>query len=168
MPSPESTVEPAAIRNARHDLAVGRPWQARDRLSSYCAAHLNERALDLLGDVHAAMGDLPAAGAVWFVLDRTDPLARDAAVAFDEYYGHSRERTWSALPRAVRMGSEVPRVADLRAEFGASRGADGNETLGSRAADALFMTSLFAGCGGLLSAAAVGVVTIIRWIFGGS
>lgn len=158
----ESGPEPTALRNARRDLDAGRPWLARDRLTTYLSAHLDERVLDALGDVYATMGDLPAAGAVWFALDRDDDLARRAAAAFVEYYGQSPERTWNALPRAVRMHSRAPQVAELRIDFARAT----EPPPDTRFADAVLGTTIFAGCAGALSAAAVGVVTIIRWIFG--
>jgi len=58
--------EVGAVERARRDIADGRPWKARERLRSYLAAQPTDpAALDLLGEVNHAMGDLPAAGAAW-------------------------------------------------------------------------------------------------------
>lgn len=77
----------AGIERARRDVAEGRPWAARRRLGSYLGAHpADQEARDLLGEVHHGMGDLPAAGAAWFLTARDDAVAREAiALLRDEH-----------------------------------------------------------------------------------
>ena len=73
---------PGALQRAREDLAAGRPWKARERLRSYVNAFpTDEEALELLGEVHYAMGDLPAAGAAWILCERDDERTREAIEA---------------------------------------------------------------------------------------
>jgi hypothetical protein len=76
---------PEALRRARDDMAAGRPWKARERLRSYVNAYpTNDKALDLLGEVHYTMGDLPAAGAAWILCKREDERTREAIEALRE------------------------------------------------------------------------------------
>ena len=52
-----------ALERARDDLAAGRPWKARDRLTGVLAnTPADQEALELLGEIAFAAGDLPAAG----------------------------------------------------------------------------------------------------------
>jgi hypothetical protein len=76
---------PDALRRAQDDLAAGRPWKARERLRSYVNAYpTDEKALELLGEVHYTMGDLPAAGAAWILCRRDDERTRAAIEALRE------------------------------------------------------------------------------------
>ena len=59
-----------AVERARADLAAGRAWKARDRLTGFLRDEYDPEALELLGEVHHTMGDLPAAGAAWFGTSR--------------------------------------------------------------------------------------------------
>ncbi|MFC0003214.1 hypothetical protein [Micromonospora siamensis] len=60
-----------AVARARADLAAGRPWKARNRLTGVLVHRQDREVLDLLATVHHEMRDLPAAGAitvvVWFL-----------------------------------------------------------------------------------------------------
>lgn len=95
------------IERARRDLAEGRPWKARQRIGSYLGAHpADQEALDLLGEICAAMNDLPAAGAAWFLTARDDERAREAvAVLRDEHRG-SLTGLIGALP--LRLAADDP------------------------------------------------------------
>ncbi len=64
--SPDLEHHSGAVERARADLAAGRAWKARDRLTGHLADSQDPEALELLGEVHYGMGDLPAAGAAWF------------------------------------------------------------------------------------------------------
>jgi len=80
-----------AIGRARDDLAAGRPWKARERLRSYLTAYPTDlEALDLLGEVHYEMRDLPAAGAVWTLSLRDDHRSRQAVTALHEEHPRAR------------------------------------------------------------------------------
>jgi hypothetical protein len=58
---------------AQRDLDRGEPWMARDRLVGALAQRgTDEALLDLLAQSYVALGDLPAAGAAWFVSVRPD------------------------------------------------------------------------------------------------
>ncbi|RJS47369.1 DUF6584 family protein [Nocardioides cavernaquae] len=70
-----------ALARARADLAAGRPWKARDRLTGLLTVRQDPELLDLLATVHFEMQDLPAAGALWFATGRTDADALEAIAA---------------------------------------------------------------------------------------
>ena len=92
--------------------AAGRPWKARERLRSYVNAFpTDEEALELLGEVHYAMGDLPAAGAAWILCKRDDERTREAIEAL---------RDESALLRVrAPLESWPPVVQERLRAFGA-------------------------------------------------
>ena len=112
---------PEALRRARADLAAGRPWKARERLRSYVNAYpTDDKALDLLGDVHYTMGDLPAAGAAWILCKRDDERTRKAIEALHEEPALLRVRApmehWPAVVQArLRdFGAEPEPDAEVR------------------------------------------------------
>jgi hypothetical protein len=82
------------IERARRDLEAGRTWKARDRLRGTLVARGDDELLGLLGEVHFAMGDLPAAGAVWFACQRTGEEAEAADEAWRERYGNQPWQLW--------------------------------------------------------------------------
>ncbi|WP_336921493.1 DUF6584 family protein [Aquipuribacter sp. SD81] len=110
-----------ALEHARHDLAAGRPWLARDRLLGTLGTRHGDRdALLLLGEVHLAMNDLPAAGAAWLLTDRDDAAATTAADAFRERYrkpAARAERLPMHRPLTEYPPDAVARVRALRAEL---------------------------------------------------
>lgn len=72
------------LARARADLADGRPWKARDRLRGVLGSDpLDQEALELLGDVHLAMGDPPEAGRWLYLTRREDEAALAAIAAFE-------------------------------------------------------------------------------------
>ena len=95
---------PEALRRARDDMAAGRPWKARERLRSYLNAYpTDEKALELLGEVHYAMRDLPAAGAAWILCKREDERTREAIEALGEEPQLLRVRApMDSWPRVVQ------------------------------------------------------------------
>jgi len=103
------------VERARADLAAGRAWKARDRLVGALSARADDELLGLLGDVHAGMGDPPAAGAAWVGSTRTGPEVDAALAAWRERHGHDPLQLWLSLPTLVREG-EAERVRALRAE----------------------------------------------------
>lgn len=104
-----------AVERARDDLAAGRAWKARDRLTG--ALHHrrgDDEVLDLLAQAHHEMGDLPAAGALWFVTGRSDQPAEEAMAAWRERASNP-EAQWSSLPRPLRIPPLRSHVAELGA-----------------------------------------------------
>jgi hypothetical protein len=90
----------AAIERARKDRAEGRPWKARERLRSFLTAYpADQTALDLLGEIYYEMGDLPAAGAAWFLCTRDDSASREAIAALRREH----ERSTRGLLGALRV-----------------------------------------------------------------
>lgn len=98
-----------ALTRARADLEAGRAWKARDRLSGLLVARQDDEVLDLLAHVHHSMGNLPEAGALWFVTGRDDATAREALGAWRERFGNDLARR-DSIPGPVRRG----RRDDLR------------------------------------------------------
>lgn len=104
-----------ALARARADLEAGRPWMARDRLVGALAQRQDDELLDLLAEVHETMGDLPAAGALWFVTGRDDDRARAAVDAWRDRHA-SDEQRWRSIPGPVRRHARPPTALDeLRA-----------------------------------------------------
>jgi len=103
------------VDRAKADLAAGRAWKARDRLTGALVARADDELLGLLGEVYFAMGDLPRAGAVWFGLargrDGTD--AEAAAHAWRDRHGHDDVQLWFSLPPMVRAALDRPQVESL-------------------------------------------------------
>jgi uncharacterized protein DUF6584 len=81
------------------DIASGRLWKARDRLAGALRMEpTDQEILDQLGGVYYRMGDLPAAGRLWFLTTRTGPESASAIAAFFERYGHEPADIVGALP----------------------------------------------------------------------
>jgi hypothetical protein len=77
------------VDRARADLSRGEPWLARDRLRGALAQRPHDQnVIEELALVHSAMGDLPAAGACWFLTGRADgdPQVAAALAAFERRY----------------------------------------------------------------------------------
>ena len=103
---------PDALARARADLAEGRAWKARDRLDGLLSHRCDDEVVDLLARASYAMGDLPAAGALWFVLGSDGPQVREAQAAWRERCG-SDEARWHSLPRCVRRTYDSPHLLEL-------------------------------------------------------
>lgn len=89
-----------AIARARDDVAAGHVWMARDRLAGRLCNVCDTETLTLLAEIHLAMQDLPAAGAMLFVLGQSD--ATEAIAAWEAKYPDVGER-WLSLPRTIRV-----------------------------------------------------------------
>lgn len=89
------------LDRARADLAAGRAWKARDRLTGALADRQDGELLDLLAEVYVGMGDLPAAGALWFVTGREDETSSAAVAAWRERFS-SDEARWYSIPAPIR------------------------------------------------------------------
>ncbi len=102
------------LARARADLRHGRSWKARDRLAGHLTSHRDPEALDLLGQVHYDMGDLPAAGAAWFGSARRGADVDEAVAAWRERHGDDFGQMWRSIPRAMRAEPRTARLEALR------------------------------------------------------
>lgn len=102
------------LTRAHVDLAAGRAWKARDRLQGLLRHCVDFEVLDLLATVYYDMGDLPAAGALWFVTGRDDEQARASVDAWRERNGDECAR-WHSIPRSVRRGVQTEELVALEA-----------------------------------------------------
>ncbi len=164
------------LERARRDLAEGRAWKARDRLVGALAHRADDELLDLLGEVHAGMGDLPAAGAAWFATGRADEPAVAAGHAWRERHGADALQLWASLPPRVR-GLDRPVVRalhDAAVKSASARGprlsapavtADGTVRREPDTSGLLVDVLAFAVLALLLGLLVVGAVTVVRWIF---
>ena len=105
------------MSRARADLAAGRAWKARDRLTGLLIHRQDEEVLDLLATVHQQMQNLPAAGALWFVTGRDDELARSAIEAWQERHGNDHDR-WRSIPAVLRREAQSTELTLLKASAG--------------------------------------------------
>ena len=128
----------------------------------------------MLARVHLAMGDLPAAGALLFTLERDDDVAREAIAVWRARHG-SADARWRSIPRPVREGSTSAAVARLRVEAGVPeragrRGTEVNQaqnhqlTRGERLADAGCVTLVLALATWCAVMFAWGVASFVAWI----
>ena len=101
------------MERATADLAAGRPWKAKDRLTGLLTHRRDEEVLDLLATVHFQMQDLPAAGALWFVTGRDDVAARTAIAAWRERHGNDHDR-WRSIPASIRREVRSDDLSSLR------------------------------------------------------
>ena len=165
-----------AVERARADLAAGRAWKARDRLTGYLRDEYDDEALELLGEVHHTMGDLPAAGAAWFGTARRGRDVDEAIEAWRDRYDDHFPEMWRSLPRTVREQPGNKRVEALRRraeqtgaaaasirpsgdhEVSSDQGGGGPDTA---VVIAVVLAVLFAIC------AVIGFVTLLRWIIPG-
>ncbi|MEO7422250.1 MAG: hypothetical protein ABIU87_07640 [Ornithinibacter sp.] len=106
--------ESARLEQARSAIAQGAPWRARDLLVRHLEGHRDPEALALLGEVYQLMGDLPAAGAVWFSAGVTGPDVDTAVAAWRERSHDDFPAMWRSLPASVRADPQSARVKALR------------------------------------------------------
>ncbi|RKT78191.1 hypothetical protein DFJ68_1631 [Terracoccus luteus] len=157
------------LARARHDLASGRAWKARDRLHGLLCVRQDDEVLDLLATVLHGMGDLPAAGALWFVTGRDDDRARHSLAAWEERHGDAEAR-WRSIPASVRHvdRSESLRALDREARSLARSRRRGQGHEGeppARWQEVLGATGCAVVGLGLLVVFAVGVVVSWRWVW---
>lgn len=162
-----------SLDRARADHEAGRLWKARDRLHGLLRDRQDEELLDLLATVHLEMGDLPAAGALWFVTGRADESADLAIRAWRERRG-SEEARWASIPGPVRHGKLAGHLEELRraAQLEATQprpvgdGPVSRPPVPWRASDALEPLVLWSITLALLGLLGIGFWTVVRWIFG--
>ncbi|MGG5260989.1 DUF6584 family protein [Phycicoccus avicenniae] len=157
-----------AVDRARADLEAGRPWMARDRLTSALQVRQDDEILDLLAEVHVRMHDLPAAGALWFATGRSDEAARDAVAVWAARFP-SDDARWSSIPRPLRLRAGSPGLEELRRRLaarplGESRPADVPEPE-TRADRVLFPAMLVGGVLWVVAMVLIGAWTVLRWIW---
>ena len=93
------------MERAAADLLRAEPWLARDRLlGALRAGPLDQEVLRGLAEAYTALGDLPAAGACWFLTgaEDTDPAAGAGLTAL-----RARYRTAVGLAHAIRARGRV-------------------------------------------------------------
>jgi hypothetical protein len=80
-------MRPSVLDRAHQDAEAGRLWKARERLEGSLANDAtNVEVLHLLGEICHRMGDLPAAGAYWFLTERSGPDVTAATAALRERF----------------------------------------------------------------------------------
>lgn len=152
------------VERARADLAAGRAWKARDRLQGVVADCVDADVLDLLATVYSQMGDLPAAGALWFATGREDEATHTCLIAWRERYGGELAQ-WRSIPRPVRKG--VRTDAMLTLERAARRAQDTPRGRGSADTgdgawwDPVALAVIVAVC----ALVGIGAWTVLQWIW---
>ena len=165
-----------ALERSRADVRRGEPWLARDRLVGALRSEpSNQDVLVLLAEVHTELGDLPAAGACWFLTDRSDdgPAAEALAALRNRY------RNPIALANSLPLKQDPERyppaarhrIAELRAEL-AEAGLDWDPPgrpqprfpRRDRLATVLIVAFWMAFGAANLAVYAVGLVTAFRWL----
>lgn len=114
-----------ALERSRADVERGEPWLARDRLLGALRTQpANQDVLTLLGEVYTELGDLPAAGACWFLTDRSeDGPAGEAMAALRNRYRNPIALA-DSLPLKQDPARYPPaarrRIADLKDQLAAN------------------------------------------------
>lgn len=151
-------------------------WVARDLLAAHVREERDVEALRLLGEVLHGMGDLPAAGAVWFGAGVKGPEVEAAVEAWRASHGDDFAAMWRSLPRSVRQEPRSKKVEALRAKALETRDArDAAASTGSAAAapepsggiDAAQIIAWVIAAF-VVVCAVVGLVQILRWMVPGS
>src|SRR5919197_2795290 len=111
----------SVIERAQRDIAEGRLWKARDRLSGRLRTSPgDQKTLRLLGEIYFKMGDLPQEGRHWFLTDRSGPDVEAAFGAFYERFGRAATEVAAALPAVAELDSYPDpvrrRLEELRRE----------------------------------------------------
>jgi hypothetical protein len=155
-----------AVQRARADLAAGREWKARDRLVGHLADHYDAEALELLGEVHYAMRDLPSAGAAWFGTTRRGADVDTAVEAWRERHADHFGQMWRSLPRTVRDVHGNKRVDALRRRAEQDAPAPAIAAPAKGGVDAAVVIAVAVGVL-FVACALVGLVTVLKWLVPG-
>lgn len=158
------------LDRARADLAAGRAWKARDRLTGALRDRQDEALLELLARVHLYMGELPSAGCLFFALGADDDDARAAIAAWRERFS-SDEARWYSLPGPVRRSSRARQLVELERASRRERSerwARQRATLprSERLADVACGTIALAVLALLIALVAIGGFTVASWLHG--
>lgn len=129
----------------------------------------DDEILHLLAEVHAQMGDLPAAGALWFATARDDERARAAIAAWRERHPGLIAR-WNSIPSPVRRHACTPELNALegRCEQGLARsdrpGTPGHPRRGMVGEGRLRRRVPAVGLA-LVALIGIGLMTVMGWIW---
>lgn len=99
------------LKRAEADLEAGRPWKARDRLTgALLHSDADQKLLNALGSVYWEMKDKPAAGRIWFLVDRDDEEAVAARAALFERHGGRAQNVLRQMNVAYALDQYPPAV----------------------------------------------------------
>ena len=102
------------VREARAAREGGQAWKARDILLAHVEGSQDPEALTELGEVLFEMGDLPRAGAVWFVAGAKGADVDASVAAWREQSHDDFAVMWASLPASARSQPRPRRVEALR------------------------------------------------------
>jgi hypothetical protein len=117
------------------------------------------------------MGDLPAAGAVWFACGRSDAEAQVANQTWVERYGDDPVQMWRSLPRPIRDQPTSDQVRALHSRASSSSVARGQpgavvpanvESRVQRWLGGLGCVAFVLSMVGLIG---IGLWTVVTWLF---
>lgn len=107
----QMTERSTGLSRAQADIEAGRLWKARDRLHGVFVSRPGDQSvLELLGEVHFLMGDLPQAARFWMLTERSGPDVDAAIAAFEERYARDPGSALVALPIKVSISQYPPDV----------------------------------------------------------
>ena len=157
------------LARASADLAAGRPWSARNRLNGVLAHRQDTEVLDLLATVHYEMQDLPAAGALWYVLGRDDDAAQRSIEAWTLQYGNDIAR-WRSIPAPVRRAVGTEQLEGLRRAAGQAGKGGTRDLVPAGQSEAWWEPIVFGGCAivgvaWLVAMVVIGMWTVVWWIW---
>jgi hypothetical protein len=157
------------LARARADLAAGRPWIARNRLNGVIAHRQDVEALDLMATVHYEMGDLPAAGALWYVIGRDDDVARRSITAWSEQHRSDIAR-WRSIPAPVRRTVGTEQLEGLRRAAGQAGEGGTRRRVPAGQPEAWWEPVLFGGGAiivtvWIVAMVVIGMWTVFHWIW---
>jgi hypothetical protein len=116
----------SVIDRAQADLADGRLWRARDRLTGALVNRPHDQeVIDLLGEVYLRMGDTPAAGRTLMLSTRDDDDARQAREAFAWLHRGNSHNLAAAVPVKAPIDAYPPSVRTRLEELAVRVRADG-------------------------------------------
>jgi len=166
-----------ALERARRDMTAGRAWKARDRLTGLLVHRPDAAVADELAGIHHAMGDLPAAGALWFVTGRNGADAQESVAAWREQHGDAASQ-WRTIPGPLRdaFASErhmitleaEAREADharIRRYQRNQRGQSPNGPVGVERIRDILISTFWIGAGlAVMALLIIGLMTVWGWI----
>jgi hypothetical protein len=180
---PHGKQEGGVVARAHEAIDAKQLWVARDLLAAHVREERDVDALRLLGEVHHGMGDLPAAGAVWFGAGVKGPEVEAAVQAWRSLHGDDFGAMWRSLPRSVRQEPRSKKVEALRSKALEAREVAGStvDPAGSGVTSSSSASGSSSGSGGIDAAqiiawviaalvvvcAIVGLVQILRWMVPG-
>lgn len=184
MPDEERQTATAAapdhvVADATEAIARQQLWVARDLLAAHVREERDLEALRLLGEVHHGMGDLPAAGAVWFGAGVKGPEVDAAVKAWRESHGDDFGAMWRSVPRSVRQEPRSKKVEALRAKALEARGvgestpdpagSGGSSGSGDSSSGGIDAAQIIAWviAAFVIVCAVVGLIEILRWMVPG-